>query len=102
MWIAGVRKVKGSLPTHQIPFKYFFLKKKLTSSEDLKHRRESFWNKVKNKFHTLEQKRKKTFRSTMEKKMKLGMKKIINYENNVRNNVSLEKYTTKQTKIIQI
>lgn len=54
MWIAGVRKVKGSLPTHQIPFKYFFLKKKLTSSEDLKHRRESFWNKVKNKFHTLE------------------------------------------------
>lgn len=47
MWIASVRKVKGSLPTHQIPFKYFFLKKKLTGSEDLKRRRESFRNKVK-------------------------------------------------------
>lgn len=47
MWIAGVRKVKGSFPTHQIPFKYFFLKKELTGSEDWKRRRESFRNKVK-------------------------------------------------------
>lgn len=75
----------------------------MTGSEDLKCRRESFWNKVKKNPHfgtEKKQTKKKTHLDYFWIKIKFGMKKIIGYENGKRNNGKCRKIRNKPDKII--